>query len=141
MYAAEIPIALGKWSATHRVGFTINDSTPDIRFINDCATDPLFWYAQTTGTNPYLIKLNRMYMDGHPLDNCASYYPPRPNIHHVVSTIAHEVGHALRIAHNTSDRSALMWPGVDSYFVCGTEDVTSDETTRLAALYPTLCGQ
>lgn len=143
VFADDISAALGRWTATNRVGFTRNDNDAEIIFIDDCATWPLLWYASTGHTNPYLIKLNRQYMDGHPAEDgtCPSGYPPHPNIHHAKGTITHEVGHALKIAHNAVDRVSLMWPDIDDYFVCGTEDLTANETNRLMALYPTLCGQ
>lgn len=137
VFNSEIAAALASWQNTGHVGFSSSASNPEITFADQTwSTDLIYAVTRTTDVGTYRIDLNKYYMDGNPTDPFASPFPPRTACHHIQGTVAHELGHALRIGHNDYDRVALMWFDIDNYFVCGTSEPTADETVTLFQLYP-----
>jgi hypothetical protein len=133
--------AMNVWQATGRVGFArADDQHPTQIFFQDACNNLDPTYAMTIlGPSRRDIVFNPPNLDGNPkapLPECRSNYPPRNARHHLLSTAAHEVGHALGLEHNQFDRAALMYPGIQQFFVCGTSAPTSDELTTIAILYP-----
>lgn len=67
-------------------------------------------------------------------------YPPASARHHLKSSVAHEIGHCLNLAHNPTDHGALLWGGITVYFLCGIDSPKLDEKNGLLALgYPLNC--
>jgi hypothetical protein len=48
----------------------------------------------------------------------------------------HEVGHDLLFEHNNNDVVSIMWPDLSSYFLCGTQAPTADESSAFIMAYP-----
>ncbi|MCX6378488.1 MAG: hypothetical protein NT023_03290, partial [Armatimonadetes bacterium] len=130
--------AAWQFASAGRVAFVENTGDPQY-VVTDIDDMNQFYYAITIQIAPpstIYVKTynNKYYLDGMPLRDF-SPYPPKSVRHHIDSTMAHEIGHALGFGHNTVDRCALM-ALVVRWFVNATKTPTQDELTSLAILYP-----
>jgi hypothetical protein len=64
-----------------------------------------------------------------------SAYPPAGEDFSNRQIAAHEIGHGLSLAHNSTDRVALLYQDISGYFHCGTVAPTADEIATMAFLY------
>jgi hypothetical protein len=139
LFSSAVTSALASWAATGHVGFAPEDATHPAQILFQDVNDVGGGYAVSFPGNPRIIQFSVKDMDGNPLhpdSACFSRYPPASARHHLVNTAAHEIGHALGLAHNGMDKVSLMWATIESYFICGTSAPTWDETQTLAPLYP-----
>ena len=144
--------AMGEWHATGYFNFvqgTANNATVST-FVDDC--DVADGYIGLTTYDARVLldgtvrivstttKFNIHILDGDPTRaGCDSFYPPKESHHNLVDVAAHEIGHTLGFDHNPWDLVALMSPDLNSYFVCGTQGPTADETNMLPTVYISAC--
>jgi hypothetical protein len=145
-FVAESQQAFGNWNASGLASFTpIQTGTPNI-LIKDVIEQGDTSYARApqdfdVGQPNYReIHINLEATDPCPRNpenslGAGTLYPPASARHHMVCTMAHEIGHCLNLLHTdgdvipplSPDLGALMWTSPANWFVCGTDSPTWDE--------------
>ena len=136
-----------KWFNTGRVKWILN-LAPQIRFseLYSPVQDVLAYtvHQELSGESYKMIVFNGYHMNAkpnHPTIEYRSYYAPIGWRHDNVTTVVHEIGHALYFDHY-SNVEAAMHGGLENYFVRKIEGPTDQEVEGnlgFKVAYP-LCG-